>query len=526
MNPVPVTEFAAVVRALSAELMLAIGVIALVLMSLKFSKSEQREQAGWAAAAFIVAAGIALYMFTVRPYLDEGAGPSFVNLGIGNRMLVIDRLAIFFKFLFLGIGLLSILIAQRSKEIMQDHLLEFYALILAVIFGMMFMATSADFLMIYLAIEMVSILSYILAGFVRGSLRSSEASLKYLLYGAMSSGIMIYGMSLIYGMSGTTNIMEIAYKFRGADFSNDVLMMMAMLFVFAGIGYKIASVPFHFWCPDVYQGAPLPVTAFFSVGPKAAGFALAMRFFVFGLSTPADVNLAGHPTMEILGHIDWRTPIYVLSIATMTLGNLAALRQNNAKRLLAYSSIAHAGYLMMGLVALTPRAMASIPLYLVIYAVMNLGAFFVVQVIAEQRGSDDLDSFRGSFKEAPWLGIAMCVFMFSLTGLPPLAGFAGKFYLFGAVVEQAAMAGESRLWVLLVVGVLNSAISLFYYVRVIRAMMAGSFDGAETAEPAKALPALNVSVATMSVLMIFVIPTVVMGVSFGWLIEAAEWAFS
>lgn len=526
MKPVPVTEFAAVVSALSAELMLAVGVIALVLMSLKYTREEQRNQASWAAAAFIVAAGFALYMFTARSFIEHDAAPGFVSLGIGNRMLVIDRLAIFFKFLFLGIGLLSIIIAHRSREIMQDHLLEFYALILAVIFGMMFMATSVDFLMIYLSIEMVSILSYILAGFVRGSLRSSEASLKYLLYGAMSSGIMIYGMSLIYGFSGTTNIMEIAYKFQSADFSNNVLMMMALLFVFAGIGYKIAAVPFHFWCPDVYQGAPLPVTAFFSVGPKAAGFALAMRFFVSGFSGPSELNLAGHPGMQILGHIDWRTPMFVLAIATMTVGNLSALRQNNAKRLLAYSSIAHAGYLMMALVALTPRAMASIPFYLAIYAVMNLGAFFVVQVIVEQRGSDELEAFRGSFKDAPWLGVAMCVFMFSLTGLPPLAGFAGKAYLFGAVLEQANSAGESRLWLLLVIGVLNSAISLFYYVRVIRAMMVGSFDTADEAEPAKPLPALSVSAMTMAVLMIFMIPTIVMGVSFGWLIEAAEWAFS
>jgi len=332
----------------------------------------------------------------------------------------------------------------------------------------------------YLALELVSLPSFILVGYQKHVQRSNEAALKYVIYGGVSSGIMLYGFSLLYGLTGTLDIHAIGARLAVGDVPSTTLFVAATL-AMAGFGYKVASVPFHFWCPDVYQGAPTPVTAFLSVAPKAVGFAMIARFFYLGMSSFDGL------TGEVLGG-QWPELLALIAAATMTLGNLTAIWQNNLKRLLAYSSIAHAGYMMMGIVMLSPAGLQAIMFYSAVYLFMNLGAFLVVIVIAERTGSEDISEYRGLGWRSPFVAFAMAVFLASLTGLPPTAGFIGKVYLFASVVE-----GE--LWWLAVVGVLNSAVSLYYYWRVVRTMYLD--DPADEAEPFS-LPAFsNVSLGVL-----------------------------
>jgi NADH-quinone oxidoreductase subunit N len=318
------------------------------------------------------------------------------------------------------------------------------------------MASSTDLLTAFLSLEMVSIMSYILAGFKRRDRRSSEASLKYVIYGGVASGVMLYGMSLLYGLAASTSLT--AVRAAAAATPATATVVLAVILCMAGFGYKIASVPFHMWCPDVYEGAPTPVTAFLSVGPKAAGFALLIRFF--SGAVPATVG-SGLQTSS-----PWVLLLAVIACATMTLGNLTALVQTNLKRLFAYSSIAHAGYLLLGLCAGGDEGNRAILIYLVTYLFMNIGAFVVIMAISDAGLGETLDDYRGLGKRAPFAAFAMAVFLSSLTGLPPLAGFFGKFYLFYALLAK----GGTLLVTVAVIGVLNSAVSLFYYARVFRAM--------------------------------------------------------
>jgi len=285
---------------------------------------------------------------------------------------------------------------------------------------------------------------YILTGFIKPNQRSNEAAVKYFLLGAFSLGILLYGMSLMYGLSGTTNLRVMAAAFVGQE--RDPRLVLAVILVVAGVGFKIAAVPFHMWAPDVYEGAPTPVTAFLSVGSKAASFAMLLRLFLEGL-----------PSMSA----DWRMLFEALAVVTMTVGNLAALTQTNLKRMLAYSSIAHAGYLLIGVVAGTPRGVTAMLIYLLIYAFMQLGAFMVIIMMrrADVVG-DELKDFAGLYLRHPLAAFAMLLFMLSLGGIPPTAGFMGKLWLFGAAIDAGYV------WLALI-GVLNSAISLYYYIRLV-----------------------------------------------------------
>lgn len=381
------------------------------------------------------------------------------SLHFFSGMVTFDAMGHFFKYIFGAAGLLAIILSARSPEVERVDQPSYYTLIVALTLGMMLLATANHLLMIYLALEMVSVLSYILSGYVRGVRRSSEAALKYVIYGGVASGIMAYGISILYGMTGTMSLAAIAEFLRTHAVSRPLLFT-SVLLMLAGFGYKIASFPFHMWCPDVYEGAPTPFTALLSVGPKAAGFAALIRFFLIGLSEPGQ---AGFVAVKPIG---WPALIIALSIATMTIGNLAALAQKNMKRLLAYSSIAHAGYMLMGFAALNNESLAAILFYLVVYLIMNVGAFLVVILVSNQLGVEDLDDYKGMGRRGgfgTFLALAMSVFMFSLTGIPPMAGFVGKFYLFGAVIRAG-------LYGLAIVGVLNSVVSLYYYVRVIKVM--------------------------------------------------------
>jgi NADH-quinone oxidoreductase subunit N len=328
--------------------------------------------------------------------------------------------------------------------------------------------------------------------------RSSEAAFKYVVYGGVSSGIMLYGFSLIYGLTGTLDIFEIA-GYLGSGSPYGLTLFLAATLVMAGLGYKVASVPFHFWCPDVYEGAPTPVTAFLSVAPKAGGFALLARFFYLGFS--AYDGASG----RALG-VDWQMLLAVISAATMTLGNLSAIWQNNLKRLLAYSSIAHAGYMMMGVVMLSSSGLKAVLFYTAAYLFMNLGAFLVVLVLAVRIGSEHIKDYNGLGWRSPWIALAMTAFLFSLTGLPPTAGFIGKIYLFASVIDGG-------LYWLAVVGVLNSAVSLYYYARIIRAM----YLEKPATEERVAIPAF----ATVTLLVLFA-GTLVLGVYWAPLADLAD----
>lgn len=416
-------------------------------------------------------------------------------------LVVVDGMAGFFRILFPLVAVVTILFSWASGEIMgpgREHKGEFYALVALMTFGMCVMASAADLIMLYLSLELVSLTSYVLAGYMRTSLRSTEASLKYVIFGSVSSGVMLYGLSLLFGLTGATTFEGIRAALVAGRADNFALLV-ATVFVLAGLGYKIAAVPFHFWCPDVYEGAPTPVTALFSVGPKAAGFALMIRFFYTTLLTPGGGAAAGGaatPGGVIVGPADWPLLIAVLSVVTMTYGNLVALRQTNVKRLLAYSSIAHVGYLLMGFLMLTAAGLEAILFYLLVYAVMNLGAFLFVIALNNRLGGEEISDYVGLSARAPWVALMMMVFLFSLTGLPPTAGFIGKVYLFAEVINR------HWFW-LAIVGALNSVISLFYYMKIAKAMYFA---------PAGDRAALRLDPLHAAVLVLLAAPTLVLGV--------------
>lgn len=448
---------------------------------------------------------------------------------IFGRLVVVDGLTAFFRLLFSFVAVVVILFTWASEEIMgarRENKGEFYALTALMTFGMCVMAASRDIVMLYLSMELVGLTSYVMAGFMRASLRSTEASLKYVIFGAVSSGIMLYGLSLLYGLTGATTFAGIREALAAGTVDKFALLVVTIL-LFVGLGYKIAAVPFHFWCPDVYEGAPTPVAALFSVGPKAAGFALMIRFFYSTfLSSPAVAGGAGGAGAAgasaatagvaaagagaLVGPTDWPLLVAVLSVVTMTYGNLVALRQTNVKRLLAYSSIAHVGYLLMGLLLLTRAGLAAILFYLFVYALMNLGAFLFVVALNNRLRSEEIADYAGLGFRAPWAAIMMTVFLFSLTGLPPTAGFIGKMYLFAEVINR------QYFW-LAVVGVLNSVVSLFYYMKIAKAMW---FAGDE----ANRRGALRLEPLHVAVLALLAVPTVALGLSWSYFKGLADWA--
>jgi len=391
-----------------------------------------------------------------------------------NGMIVSDPFATFFKWLFLGAGILTVLISARSIELGPPRIGVYYALLTSVVLGMFLMASSFDLLMLYLAVEMVSLPSYAIAGYKPGDRRAAEASLKYVIYGGVASGIMLFGLSYIYGLTGTTSLEGLGAKLdalavpaaAGSQAALRAALLISVIFVLCGIGYKIAAVPWHMWCPDVYEGAPTPFTAFLSVGPKAAGFALAIRVLYSALASASGDEGFARGLVEV----PWPAVVGLLSAVTMTLGNLSALHQTNLKRLLAYSSISHAGYALMGLSAASLLGVQSVMIYLLVYLVMNVGAFLAVILIAQATGSETVADCNGLAKRHPLLAVSFAVFLFSLTGIPPLAGFTGKWYLFVAVLDHYAGDGGTWYVALAVVAALNTAVSLFYYIRIVRAM--------------------------------------------------------
>lgn len=426
---------------------------------------------------------------------------------IMGDLMVVDGMAAYFRLLFIFAGLATVLFAWTSEEIMgrrRENKGEFFALTVLMTAAMMVMAEARDLLMLYLSMEGVGLTSYVMAGYMRTSLRSTEASLKYVIFGAVSSAIMLYGLSLLYGMTGSLRFDGIRAVLLGGG-ADPFGLLVAVVLILAGMSYKIAAVPFHFWCPDVYEGAPTPVAALFSVGPKAAGFALMIRFFYSTLAGGND-PVAG---AALIKAINWPLLVAVISAATMTFGNLVALRQSNVKRMLAYSSIAHVGYLLMGFVLLSDDGLAAILFYLLVYTLMNLGAFFFVVAVNNHLKSEELADYAGLGYRLPWAGVMMVVFLGSLTGVPPFAGFVGKLYLFTAVMDR------QWFWLVIIAG-LNSVISLYYYFRVAKVMWLS-----RPAEGADASP-LRLSWLQYVVLAFLAVPTLALGLYFGQFKDLAD----
>ncbi len=437
-----------------------------------FIEKERKSLLGWYSLAGIVIAAYASY--TLMPMSGTFFGGTFH----------LDPFATFFKFVFYIACGLGILVSINYLEVEDIHRGEYYALMLFATSGMMFMASAGDLIILYLGLELMALSIYILAGFMRGSNRSNEAAIKYLILGAFSSGIMLYGMSLLYGLTGTTNLSGILAFLRVADLSNPIIFL-AMIMLTVSFGFKVAAAPFHMWVPDVYEGAPTSVTAFMSAGPKVAGFAVLLRVFLYTFEP-----LREHSTAILAG----------LAVLTMAVGNVMALSQTNIKRMLAYSSIAHAGYALVGLAAGGPDGAASVMLYVLIYAFMNMGAFGVVIMLrkAGERG-EEISDFAGLGKTNKTAAFLMLIFMFSLTGIPPLAGFIGKFYIFKSAVQAGLV------W-LAVAGVLFSAISAYFYLRVIMVMYMHEPKESIELSSAPSL-ALALAISVTAVIVIGVYPT-------------------
>ncbi|HUQ33527.1 MAG TPA: NADH-quinone oxidoreductase subunit N [Pyrinomonadaceae bacterium] len=435
---------------------LIISVVAVVVMLLDaFARPSQRWITGGLSLAGLAAAAVsAVYMWINW----TGAAASDFN-----GMIVLDELRLSFTLIFLLVSALTILISMVWVENERLPAGEFHALLLFATAGMMLMASGNDLVIIFLGLEILSIATYVMCGFRRTDLRSNESSLKYFILGSFSSAFLLYGIALVYGGVGTTNISLIAAGLEGARYPALLFAGAAMMLV--GFGFKIATAPFHIWTPDVYEGAPTPVTAFMAAGPKAAGFASFLRVFIFGF--PFVIATSGMSVNSV-----WVGALTVMAIITMSVGNIVAIVQNNVKRMLAYSSIAHAGYALVGFVAAgaTPagperdNALASVAFYMLTYAVMNLGAFAIVTLIA--RNNDrrtEVEDYNGIGFRAPALAFTLSLFLLSLLGLPLTAGFMGKVMVFNAAIKAG-------FYVLVVIAVLNTALSAYYYLRLIIVM--------------------------------------------------------
>jgi NADH-quinone oxidoreductase subunit N len=403
-----------------------------------------------------------------------------------NRMVVQDNYSLFFKIIFLITAGLSILMSIRFLKREGFEYGEYYVLLLFATVGMMLMASAADLIIIFLGLETFSLAIYVLAGFFRTQPKSNEASLKYFLLGAFSTGFLLYGIALIYGATGTTHLKGIYQFVSKIHFLTDPLLLIGMGLLIVGFGFKVASVPFHMWTPDVYEGAPTSVTAFMSVGAKAAGFAAFLRVFLYSMSSL---------------QADWVWILWVLAVLTMTLGNLVAIAQKNIKRMLAYSSIAHAGYILVAMVAASELSTASILYYLLAYAFMNLGAFGVV-ILYGRKGEENIliNDYSGMASKYPLLAAGMAIFMFSLAGIPPTAGFVGKFYIFSAAIKAGYIG-------LAIIGVLNSALSVYFYLRVTVMMYMRNPEKEQA--PLEMCPALVVAlvIAVFGTLQMGIIPS-------------------
>lgn len=444
---------------------------------------------------------IGLFLAGILLFLQP-AGSESVFYG----MVASDPFALYFKVIILLAAFFVVLFSLNSRELegYLDRIGEYYMLIAGMVFGMLMMVGTANLLLMFLALEITSISSYVLAGFTKRSERSSEASLKYIIYGAVSSGIMLYGLTLLIGITSATDIYSVnASLIQGVD--QTLLLNLSILLIIVGFGFKIAIVPFHFWAPDVYEGTSFPVAALLAVASKTAAFGMLIRFFTVSFIDSAGISPDGSWT--IVSGLHWELLLGVMAALAMILGNLTALKQDNIKRMLAYSSIAHAGYLLMGFVILTSEGVATIMMYLFIYLFMNLGAFYVALLFANKTGIESIEEYKGLGIRAPLAGVSLTIFLVSLTGLPPTAGFVAKLYIFGAAVNAG------WIWLVAIAGI-TTVISLFYYIRVVRNMF--------FYQPKPDLKPIYFNGFTKTILYALLVPTLALGIYFSPLLTAVR----
>ncbi len=462
-NPMPDLGMIAILP----ELVLAL-LACLLFVLVPFVPKEKRDLLGYFSIGALIVSGL-----LIIPLWGQ-------NVSAFSGMIALDPYALFFKVLFLIIALLVILISFLYLKIERVHLAEYYGLILFATVGMMLMPASSDLLSFYLSLELMSMSFYILAAFMRKDAKSVEAGMKYFLTGVFTSGLILYGIAFLYGATGTTNLKAIQAFLSQANISGSPTLILGLILLTAGFGFKIAAVPFHMWAPDVYEGAPTPVTAFLSAGSKAATLAAMLRVFVSGLS---------------FSYGTWWQFLWVIAVLTMTVGNISALVQTNVKRLLAYSSIAHAGYILIGLIAASRVGLASILIYLVSYIFMTIGAFTMIILLCRfnSRG-DQISDFRGLARTHPAVAAAFVLFALSLIGIPPTAGFVGKLFLFNAAIQGGFY------W-LAIIGILNSTISLYYYFKIVMVMYMEEPQGST---PLSFSPPLTVALGVMAFATLFI----------------------
>lgn len=486
-------SFLGVVIPIAAEIGLTLLLVVVLALDLAF-RPRRRQAVGVVAGVGML---VVMVVNLIVALFDVG-GPAFGEEVLGG-MVSFDMLSLIFHTMILLAGGLTCLISTDFPGVARKG--EFYAIVIVATLGLSLMSAASDLVMLFLSLETASISLYVLAGFLRDTPRSTEAGLKYFLFGAASAGVFLYGLSLLYGFTGTTNIYEMSGPL-GELISGSAVgtfgLLIALLFVMVGFGFKVAAVPFHFWTPDVYEGAPTPVTAFVSTASKAASFALLMR--VFAAVWPAEAAPY------------WTGLLAAITVLTLTLGNLLALVQSNIKRLLAYSSIAQAGYAMIGVVALTRTdlGIAAVAFYLFMYVLTNILAFTVIIAVSNAVGSDNIADLAGLSRRKPYLALAMVLAFLSLGGVPPLAGFFGKFFLFVAAVRA------DYVW-LAIIGVVNAIVALYYYLTVIKVMYV---------DPAQSDVPIPVRPASTAVLWLTGIGVVLMGTIaapwWNWAVNAAS----
>ncbi len=414
-----------------------------------------------------------------------------------GQMLYADNFTIFFHIVLLAGTVLVVLLSASTLEKHNANIGEYYSLLLFSTLGMMLMAQAANLIMVFLGLEILSISIYILVGIYKTEAQSNEASLKYFLLGAFASGFFLYGMTFVYGSTGTLSLSAIAVELAKADWLKDSPLFFGIALMLVGFGFKMALVPFHMWTPDVYQGAPTPITAYMSVGVKAAIFAALGRFFWIAA-----------PSIQPY----WAPVLWVLCVLTMTAGNVFALVQDNVKRMLAYSSIAHAGYILMAFVAFSQNGLSAMLIYLLVYTFMNVGPFGVMVVLQDRFGEgENFSDFRGLGFRYPALAAVMSIFLFSLAGVPPTAGFVAKFFMFGAVIEVGQIG-------LAIIGVLNSVVAAYYYLRLVVTMYS------QPAEEKQPVASLRIPAFCTLALIIAVWATLQIGILPSSIREWANWS--
>ena len=473
------------------ELLLTIVILFAIIYDLLIDSSESGK-VGW-----VLVFGLILVAITIWFQDSSKVTTLFTDA------VVLDPFSTFFKLLIILATIFVSVVSLYSNELKDYRKGEYFSLLGIITFGLFLMVSSIDLIMVYVSIEIVSIMSFVLAGYLKKNTRSNEAALKYVVYGAFSSGIMLFGLSYIYGLTGSTNFFQIQQVLSASGNESDSAILMAVIMVLAGFGYKVSAVPFHFWTPDVYEGSPTTITAYLSIAPKAGAFAMMIRFFNQVL---ADGGAMGGLGFTSTTDLPWASILSLLAIVTMTVGNVVAIQQDNIKRMLAYSSIAHAGYMLLAMPVMSGDSVYAIMVYLVMYLFMNLGAFFVVITIKNKTNGETFEDYKGLGWEMPIVGIAMTLFMVSLTGLPPTAGFIGKFYIFASLIQG----GGSFYW-LVVIGGINSVVSLYYYLRVVKVMYFEGDRKDSLLSPPKVLTGMILATA---------VPTLVLGI---YWVPIADW---